>query len=175
MVNACRPCWVTRAYWSGCQWGMQIGQLFPPHSSLSSMKWRRTGGVHPRSATFSRDHLCMSLWIAAARPPDFPVATTITARPPPGTHVPPGLFPGVPVTRGHPHGHLGTPHPALAPGPIESITAMQCRRPTVSRQPRTHPLPGWRMSGGTCGVAVDGLVIVGSILHTLPRPSPAIP
>ena len=50
-------------------------------------------------------------------PPDFPVATTIPARPPPGTHVPPGLFPGVPVTRGHPHGHLGTPHPALAPGP----------------------------------------------------------
>ena len=49
--------------------------------------------------------------------PDIPVATTIPARTPPGTRVPPGLFPGVPVTRGHPHGHLGTPHPALAPGP----------------------------------------------------------
>ena len=56
--------------------GLSVGYAdratIPPHSSLSSMKWRRTGGVHPRSATFSRDHLCMSLWIPAARPRTFP-------------------------------------------------------------------------------------------------------
>jgi len=52
------------------------------------------------------------------RPPqDIPVATTIPARPPFGTHVPPGLFPGLPLTRVHPHGPLRTPHPPLAPGP----------------------------------------------------------
>ena len=56
--------------------GLSVGYAdratIPPHSSLSSMKWRRTGGVPPRSATFSRDHLCMSLWIPAARPRTFP-------------------------------------------------------------------------------------------------------
>ena len=61
-------------------------------------------------------------------PPDFPVATTLPDRPPLGTHVAPGLFPGLPVTRGHPHGRLRTPHPPPAPGPME---------PTESR--------GWRM------------------------------
>ena len=52
---------------------------------------------------------------------------------------------------------------------------MQWGRRPMSRQPRTHPLPGWRMSGGTCGMAVDGLGIVGSLLRRIPRPSTAIP
>ena len=30
------------------------------------------------------------------------------------------------------------------------------------------------MSGGTCGMAVDGLGIVGSVLRTIPRPSTAL-
>ena len=48
--------------------------------------------------------------------PDIPLATTIHARTPPVTHVPPYLFPGFPLTHGHPHGRLPPPRPLLAPG-----------------------------------------------------------
>ena len=44
-----------------------------------------------------------------------------------------------------------------------------------SRGPRTCPWPPGRVSGGSCGMAVDGLGIVGSILRTISRPSTAIP
>ena len=46
--------------------------------------------------------------------PDIPVLTTFPARPHPGTHAAPkpiGLFPGIPVTHGPPHGSLRTPRP----------------------------------------------------------------
>jgi len=149
------------------------------------MKWRRTGGVYPRSATFSRDHLCMSLWTPAARPrtspwpPRTPPApwhsrasrsvpritrdSRTSAWPPPDA--PPAPRPRAPWS----------PPNLGAGGWGFGITAMQGGRRPVSRQPRTCPWPGGRLSGGTCGMTVDGLGIVGSILRTFPRPSTAFP
>ena len=161
------------------------GNRSPPHTGLRSMPWRRTGGVYPRSATFSRDHLCMSLWTPAARPrtspwpPRTPPApwhsrasrsvpritrdSRTSAWPPPDA--PPAPRPRAPWS----------PPNLGAGGWGFGITAMQGGRRPVSRQPRTCPWPGGRLSGGTCGMTVDGLGIVGSILRTFPRPSTAFP
>ena len=114
--------------------------------------------------------------------PDIPVLTTMPARPHPGTHAAPKPIGSVPGNPRDARTSAWLP-PDAPPAPPGSVGVRVWVRGCGSalgwwpgsRGPRTCPWPPGRVSGGSCGMAVDGRGIVGSILRTIPRPSTAIP
>ena len=90
------------------------------------------------------------------------------------------------MKHGLPHGCIRTPRPpepGLHGGRLNlvgrRVWAWSCGCTLGwwpgSQRPRTCPWPPGRLSGGSCGMVVDGRGIVGSILRTIPRQSTAIP
>ena len=88
-VNPCRrlrgPCVGSRLHTAQVFSGVcRSSNRSPTHTGLRSTAGRRTGGVYPLSATFSRDHLSMSLRAPAARartspwPPRSPPARPLS-------------------------------------------------------------------------------------------------
>ena len=66
--SLCGPCVGSRLHTAQVFSGVcRSSNRSPTHTSLRSTAGRRTGGVYPLSATFSRDHLSMSLRAPAAR------------------------------------------------------------------------------------------------------------
>ena len=160
------------------------GKRSPLHVRLSSMTWTRTCGVYSRARsppTLTRDHLYV--YADTGRPPRniSCSARSSPARTPALTLLGSSseLFPGNPVTHRPPHGCLRTPRPPC-PGSIGGSLNLVGRRVWAcgcgcalgwwpgSRRPRTCPWPPGRVSGGSCGMVVDGRGIVGSILRTIP-------
>ena len=114
MVSPFWPCWVMRAQCSGCKWGFPIGNRSPLQVPLRSTTWTSTGGVYPRSPPSPRSPTYMGLRTPAARPLSSPCSPrSPPARPQALTELrsPSGLFPGIPLTHGPPHGCLRTPRP----------------------------------------------------------------
>ena len=137
--------------------------------------------LHPRSP------IC-----ACGHPPPPPNISVLTRSPAARIHTltrlqsPSVLFPGITVKHGLPHGCLRTPRPpepGLHGGRLNlvgrRVWAWSCGCTLGwwpgSQRPRTCPWPPGRLSGGSCGMVVDGRGIVGSILRTMPRQSTAIP
>ena len=119
-------------------------------------------------------------------PPVIPVLTTIPARPPPGTHGAPkpvGSFPGNALDARTSAWLPPDAPPSAAGGRLNLVGGrlwVPCCGSAMgwwpgSRGPRACTWPPGRVSGGSCGMAVDGREIVVSILRTLPQPSTAIP
>ena len=164
------------------------GKLCGPHTSPLSRRiaWRRSGGVYSQSHTYIRDHMHVRVSEDTPSHPDNPVATTIRVGPPPGTPVhmkPRRSGPGIArASRTSPCPLPGAPHLTAPVPPLNLVDRqidLRCHcspwlwRPG-RRGRRTCPWPGGQVSRGTCGRAVDGRVIVGSILRTFSRPSTTI-
>ena len=114
--------------------------------------------------------------------PDIPVLTTMPGRPHPGTHAAPKPIGSVPGNPRDARTSAWVPldDPPAPPGSVGGrVWVRGCCSALMwwpgSRGPRTCPWPPGRVSGRSCGMAVDGRGIVGSILRTIPRPSTAIP
>ena len=83
--SLCGPCVGSRLHTAQVFSGVcRSSNRSPTHTGLRSTAGRRTGGVYPLSATFSRDHLSMSLRAPAARartspwPPRSPPARPLS-------------------------------------------------------------------------------------------------
>ena len=143
--------------------------------------WRR---IHTYPTSPAITYVC-----ACGHPPptpDIPVLTTIPARPPPGTHGAPkpvGSFPGNALDARTSAWLPPDAPPSAAGGRLNLVGGrlwVPCCGSAMgwwpgSRGPRACTWPPGRVSGGSCGMAVDGREIVVSILRTLPQPSTAIP
>ena len=167
------------------KWGVPIGQTFPPAGSFEEhdvVKNRRRIHTYPPSPAIT--YVC-----ACGHPPptpDIPVLTTIPARPPPGTHGAPkpvGSFPGNALDARTSAWLPPDAPPSAAGGRLNLLGGrlwVPCCGSAMgwwpgSRGPRACTWPPGRVSGGSCGMAVDGREIVVNILRTLPQPSTAIP
>ena len=167
------------------KWGVPIGQTFPPAGSFEEhdvVKNRRRIHTYPPSPAIT--YVC-----ACGHPPptpDIPVLTTIPARPHPGTHGAPkpvGSFTGNPLDARTSAWLPPDAPPSAAGGRLNLVGGrlwVPCCGSAMgwwpgSRGPRACTWPPGRVSGGSCGMAVDGREIVVNILRTLPQPSTAIP